>query len=141
MSKQSTALFLRARGVEVLPGDSWGPGGSILTVSHRALSPKQFLHGTSADLKEGQVIIPGGIMGKRKTSFSGLRSKRVYVTTSPSSAESYSKQAVRAHGGEARVYEVEPHHPSLEPDPETAGMKGYESEMRTRHARVIRRVS
>jgi hypothetical protein len=111
------------------------------TVSHRALSPKQFLHGTSAHLEPGQIILPGGIMGKRKTSFSGTMHKRVYVTTSPSSAESYSRQAVRSHGGEAHVYEVEPHHPSLEADPETAGMTGYESEMRTRYARVKRRVS
>jgi Rifampin ADP-ribosyl transferase len=113
-------------------------------VSQRALNDEQFgpyFHGTSAQLKEGDVLRGPG-QGGRMTFDPPNESYspgHVYYTTSPSQAESFAHAAARRHGGTPTVYEVHPGE-GHEKDPETAGVKGWDVNYRSPTARVLREV-
>jgi hypothetical protein len=77
-------------------------------VSHSALSPQQFFHGSEQDLAPGTVLTGGHPMSRRTTSLprdmAEEHNKRVWMHTEMKHA---------AHYG--RVYEVEPEDPKEEP--------------------------
>ena len=85
-------------------------------MSHEALSPQQFFHGTTADLKPGEHILPAKDVGKG-------RGRSVWLATHPDSAQGWGESRAMRDGnftvGEdgwetkpsvpVHVYEVEPH--------------------------------
>jgi hypothetical protein len=69
------------------------------------LSPAQFFHGTSAHWESGDMIDPNQAHAK---TFNVSQSDRVYFTSDPARASFYADRAAEKHGGEPRVYQVEP---------------------------------
>ena len=113
-------------------------------MSHQALNEEQFgpyFHGTSAELKPGDVLNPPGQEGPRsfKNPHASYDPHQVYYTTSRSQAESYAASRAVKHGGSPRVYEVHPHG-EVEKDPETAGVKGWDTGYRSPGARIHREI-
>jgi hypothetical protein len=113
-------------------------------MSHQALNEEQFgpyFHGTSAELRAGDVLNPPGQEGPRsfKVPHPLYSPEHVYFTTSRSQAESYAQSRATKHGGSPRVYEVEPHG-ETEKDPETAGVKGWDVSYRSPAARIRREI-
>ena len=80
-----------------------------------------FFHGTSVELNEGDVLRPPGAAGRQTFDrpHVAYSPSHVYVTTSKAQAAAFAWSAAKKHGGEERVYEVEPH-TDIEAHPETA---------------------
>ena len=74
-------------------------------MSHEVLS-QQLFHGTTADLKPGDVIKPAQAIGKSRHWKSG-KSDVAYATEDAATAK-YFADVASIRGGEPKVYEVEP---------------------------------
>lgn len=105
-----------------------------LDLAGRSVADRPYMHGTNAVLKHGDVINPGHTPTFNTPSRDDA-SDYVYSTRAPSSAKMFADTRASKHGGTPNVYAVE-HVDAPEPDPETAGMSGY-NDYRSRQARVV----
>ena len=93
------------------------------------LSPAQFFHGSDHPFEPGDVIRPGGAVGRSNHELSA--EDRVYLTSNAGIAEVFAQDFVRP-GRTPAVYEVHPHDP--------AEVRGTGHEFTAAHAVVKRRV-
>lgn len=78
-------------------------------MSHRALNPEQFFHGTTAELYPGDRIEPTSVTGEYPTFPNMSDSRYAYATRSESDAWHYAELAWHESGaGIPHVYEVRP---------------------------------
>ena len=69
---------------------------------------KTFYHGTSDNLKIGNILLPPCNTGNLREEWRKKLTNKVFFTTSLMSARMYAKKAAARYGGNPIVYEVKP---------------------------------